>query len=240
MNQWRLNIKGSIKRFFQSASVLYFIGRFLLFSLLLFVVWIYVGRYYLVSLAQVSKTLVGVMGYDAVLVINEEIYFLCRGAQIGLTDTELVNYNMVPFLALIAATPHLSRMRLAQSVLIGTLVIFVFHSINLIAHFPFYFDGSGFAEGVINAAGIVAMGLPFVLWLFFYPTYISQVFRPEQYHCPLCNEWKKGIIEHIQSVHCNLSMNEETKLKKFYGMHPELKDTKYSLQHTSNSVNSKN
>lgn len=227
MNRRLLNIGGSIKRFFQSASILCFIGRFLMFSLLLFVIWIYIGKYYLISLAYVSKTLVGVMGYDAVLVINEEIYFLCRGAQIGLTGTELVNYNIVPFLALIAATPHLSRWRLGQSVLIGMPVIFVFHSINLIAHFPYYYNDSGFAEGVINAAGIVAMGLPFVLWLFFYRTYISQVFRPEQYHCPLCNEWKKGVVEHIQSAHDDLSMAEEKKLKRYYGMHPELKNPKY-------------
>lgn len=222
-NQRLQAVLRSLSTFFQSKSIFYFIGRFLLFSLVLFVVWVYVGRYYLMGVAGVSKVVAGLMGYDATLVVDHTIYFVCRGAQIGLTDTELANYNMVPFLALMAATPRMTLRRLGYGLLIGVPIIFLFHIFNLVAHFPYYFAGSTLAESVINAGGIISMGLPFVLWLLLNRSYVSQLFRPQQYRCPFCGEWKTGIMEHIDDMHRPLDNKQQKQLQYFIQSHPPLK-----------------
>jgi len=77
------------------------------------------------------------MGYDTRLVFDHEIYFVCRSAQVSLINAELVNYNLIPFLALIIATPKISKWRIGKSLLIGLPILFVFHIVNMVAHFPF-------------------------------------------------------------------------------------------------------
>ena len=214
---------GFLKKFFNSELLVSFVIRFFIFSIIFFVVWIFIGKYYLIIIAYVSKFILGFMGYDATLFHNHEIYFICRGAQVGLTDAELANYNIVPFLALVFATPKMNKFIIGKSLLFGLPVIFTFHVANMVAHFPYYYNSSSFAQGIINSAGVINMGLPFLLWILFYRDYVSKIFKPKSYICPICGERKSGIAEHIESVHKNLSEKEKKALKIFFEMHPELK-----------------
>lgn len=213
-------------KFFHSESKIYFLARFLVYSVLFFFLWTFIGKYYLISLAFVSKIFLGFMGYNAKLVFNHEIYFICRGAQVGLTNAELVNYNIIPFLALIVATPKISKWRIGKSLLIGLPIFFIFHIVNMVAHFPYYYENSSFARGIIYSSGIINMGLPFLLWLILCYDYILGTFKPIKkiYRCPICEERKVGIMEHINSVHKNLSEKEKKVLQRFFDMHPELKN----------------
>lgn len=211
------------KKFFNSESLVSFVTRFFIFSILFFVIWIFIGRYYLMAIAYISKFILGFMGYDATLFHNHEIYFICRGAQVGLTNSELANYNIVPFLALIFSTPRTNRFVIGKSLIFGLPVIFIFHVVNMVAHFPYYYNGSSFAQVVINSAGVINMGLPFLLWVLFYRDYISGFFKPKSYICPICGERKSGIAEHIRSAHKNLNGREKKALKRFFEIHPELK-----------------
>ncbi|KAA0001725.1 MAG: hypothetical protein FE048_05000 [Thermoplasmata archaeon] len=178
-----------------------------------------------------SKFFLGFMGYDAKLVFNHEIYFVCRSAQVGLTNAELVNYNLIPFLALIIATPKISKWRIGKSLLIGLPIFFVFHIVNMVAHFPYYYENSSFARGIIFSFGIINMGLPFLLWFILCYDYASKTFISIKkiYRCPICGEGKIGIMEHINSVHKNLSKKEKKKLQRFFDMHPELRNKKKDL-----------
>lgn len=166
------------------------------------------------------------MGYDANLFYNGEIYFVCRGAEIGLTNAELVNYNIIPFLALIVATTKMSKWRICRSFAIGLPVLFIFHIINMLAHFPYYYKNSSFAEGIVYSSGIINMGLPFLLWFILCYDYVLKtlMYTKKIYRCPICQERKIGIKEHIISNHKNLNKKNQKKLQRFLDTHPELND----------------
>ncbi len=229
MKQFRIEAKlNFFKKFFTSESHTSFVMRFFIFSILFFIIWVFIGKYYLIFVAYISKFLLGFMGYDASFFHNGEVYFVCRGAEVGLTNAELVNYNIIPFLALIAATPKMSKWRIGKSLVVGLPILLVFHIINMLAHFPYYYENSSFAEGIIHSSGIINMGLPFLLWFILCYDYVLKTFKPSKktYRCPICGERKVGIVEHIDSSHKNLSKKEKKKLQRFFDMHPEIRNKK--------------
>lgn len=203
---------------------LLFIAKFLAFSAIIFIIWIFIGRYYLILVAYASKFILALMGYDTTLLINEEIYFICRGSEVGLTHSELANYNIVPFLALVFATP-IGVHRMGKVLSIGLPIIFLFHVIDLVAHFPFYYEGSSFARMIISLPAVTRMVIPFLLWFALTYDYVLRSFRKERrkYRCPICGEVKVGITEHIKAVHGNLDERERKKIKKFLDKYPELR-----------------
>ncbi len=202
---------------------LLFIGKFLVFSAIIFIIWIFIGKYYLILVAYASKFILALMGYNATLLINEKIYFICRGAEIGLTHSELANYNIVPFLALVFATP-IGISRMGKILSIGLPTIFLFHVIDLVAHFPFYYEGSSFARMIVSLPAVTRMAIPFLLWFALTYDYILKSFRKQRkkYRCPICGEEKVGIMEHIEAAHENLDEQERKKIEKFLDKYPEL------------------
>ncbi len=202
---------------------LIFIGKFLLFSTLLFALWIIIGRYYLLFLAHLATPFLHLMGYDVTLVVNEQIIFTYMGAEIGLAHAELTNYNIIPFIALILATP-LTLRRMGKNLLIGLPVIVLFHLINLIAHFPFYFDQNMLAGFIMTFSGITRMLIPFLLWFALCYDYVLKSFRriKKRYRCPICGKHTAGIMMHIKDVHPDPSKNEKQKINRLISNYPEL------------------
>ena len=170
---------------------LLFIGKFLLFSTVLFFIWLIIGRYYLIFLASFATPCLHLMGYTVNLVINEQIMFIYLGAEMGLTHTELTNYNIIPFIALILATPISWRNR-GIKLLIGLPVIFLFHLIDLLAHFPLYYDANAFANFITSISALTRMLIPFLLWFILSYDYVLYSFRKHKKKLYLSTLWKKN------------------------------------------------
>ena len=157
------------------------------------------------------------MGYQATLQINEEITFLYLGAEMGLTHSELTNFNIIPFVALILATP-INFHKMKKALIYGLPIIILFHIINLVAHFPYYYQGNTIAGIIISFSSVTRMIIPFFLWFALTYESVFTTFRKKQkkYKCPICGEEKTGIIDHINKSHRKLTKKQEKKLDQFY------------------------
>lgn len=202
-----------------------FIGKFVLFSSLLFLFWVFIGRYYLIFLAHAATPFIHTMGYDVTLVVNEQILFTYLGSEMGLTHSELANYNIIPFIALVLATP-ITVKKMGKNLLIGLPVIFCFHLLNLIAHFPLYYDGNIFANFIISFSSVTRMLIPFLLWFGLSYDYVLDSFRSmkKMYPCPICGKKTHGVLMHIRDVHQPLSEKQQKEVDLFKKRFPELKD----------------
>jgi len=142
-----------------------FLVKFLILTLVLFLIWIPVGKVYLLVLAWVSKYVLLVMGYHTTPYAADAPAFVCRGFMIGMEEyAHLVNYNSIPLVALIFATPNIELNRRIKMLLIGVSVLFCMHVIDFVAHFPLVCNGSGIAEAVVIFMAVGKFAAPFVLW----------------------------------------------------------------------------
>jgi len=202
---------------------LVFIGKFLLFSTLLFLIWIFLGIYYLLFLAYIATPILHLMGYAVELIVHTDIIFLYHGAELGITNAQLTNYNIIPFVALILATPIPLR-KMAHHVIIGIPILFSFHLLNLIAHFPLFFNGNTVASFIISFSAVTRMLLPFLLWFALCYEYVLSSFRSKKkkYRCPLCGKETTGILMHINDVHKNIKGMQQKEIEQFKRKYPEL------------------
>ena len=76
----------------------------------------------------------------------------------------LANFNLVPLVALAIATPKLAVRRRIEMLAIGIPILFLLHVLDLVAHFPMYFHGSGIAQLVVYSIGVVGVAAPFIIW----------------------------------------------------------------------------
>ena len=142
-----------------------FLVRFLALTVTLFLIWIPLGKVYLVLLSWVSKCVLWVVGYHATLVTDGTPFFICRGYMIGMDEyAHLVNYNIVPLVALILATPGIEIERRVKMLAIGLFLLFGTHVIDLASHVPMYCGGSGIAEVVVIFMAVIKVAVPFVIW----------------------------------------------------------------------------
>lgn len=174
-----------------SDSLVFFACRFFLFSALFFAIWIYIGRYYLISVAHISKLFLGFMGYDASLSVNHYIILNSSYGEFDVTGAELINYNIVPFLALVLSTPRINARRVLKAYVIGLPIFFLIHVINLVAHFPYYIHGSSAARVIISSAAVINLGLPLLLWIILCYVYIASFFKFRQ-SSPVSAALQKG------------------------------------------------
>ncbi|MEA1895537.1 MAG: hypothetical protein U9N36_10140 [Euryarchaeota archaeon] len=145
-----------------------FLVKFLILTIVLFIIWIPLGKVYLLLLAGVSKYMLLVMGYHTTPYAADAPAFVCRGYLIGMEEyAHLVNYNSIPFVALIFATPNVELSRRIKMLLIGVSVLFCMHVIDFVSHFPMICNGSGIAEAVVIFMAVGKFAAPFVMWFVF-------------------------------------------------------------------------
>ena len=136
-------------------------------------------------------------------------------------------FNNVVFAALVLATPKIPVVKRMKFLLIGFIILFVFHiplaflGSNLI--FP---NLSPFFQTVVDVLYMISQtALPFGLWIALTYAYVLKDFRPRKPEvtrhvsaetCPICGKKKKGLKEHIQSVH-GQEKGIEKVLKKYSG-----------------------
>ncbi len=142
-----------------------FLLRFFVFSIVIFLLWTFVGKLYLFVLAYVSKFLLLAMGYKVLLVTSGETpFFIYKGVEIGMKGAHLSNFNIVPLISLILAVPGIALGRRGKMLLVGTGAIFLLHVTDFVLHIPMYFDNSKIAGLVVNFMAVGEVAVPFLIW----------------------------------------------------------------------------
>jgi len=136
-----------------------FLVKFLVLTIVLFIIWIPLGKVYLLLLACVSKYVLLVMGYNAGLVVENgaPMLFVYYGQVAVLDNAHLMNFNIIPLVALILATPRIETTRRIAMLVIGVSVLFCIHVVDLVSHFT---D----CEIVVIFMAVGEVAVPFVLW----------------------------------------------------------------------------
>ena len=136
-----------------------FLVKFLILTLVLFLIWIPVGKVYLLLLAWVSKAVLLIMGYNAGLVIENgaPMLFVYYGHVAVMDNAHLMNFNIIPLVALILATPSIEPVRRIAMLAIGIFLLFCVHVIDLVSHFTDY-------EIVVIFMAVCEVAVPFVVW----------------------------------------------------------------------------
>jgi hypothetical protein len=110
-------------------------------------------------LVVVSKYVLLVMGYNAGLVVDNGVpmLFVYYGHVAVLDNAHLMNFNIIPLVALILATPRIETARRIAMLAIGVFVLFCIHVIDLVSHFTDY-------EIIVIFMAVGEVAVPFVLW----------------------------------------------------------------------------
>jgi hypothetical protein len=137
--------------------LLLFLLEFLAVSALLLALWFYLGTYYQLAVFFVAHQILLLLGYSPAQI-----------AAVKLTDAYLVNFNLVPLVALSIVTPNLIRRRRVELLAFGLPILFLLHVLDTVAHLPYFFEllmqRPGFATLVVNSLGVVGVAAPFIIW----------------------------------------------------------------------------
>jgi len=198
-------------------QIIVFLLEFMAVSAVFLAVWYYIGEFYQGVIFFFAKHILFAMGYTPVQI-----------SAVNLSGAYLVNFNLVPLVALAIVTPKLGMRKRCEMLAIGIPLLFLLHVLDLVAHFPMYFYGSGFARMVVYSIGVAGVAAPFVIWFcigyrdLFEPL-IKKREEGKRYFCPVCSaeEEKADIAKHIKTVHGKEAFRSE-EVKDFFDMHPEL------------------
>lgn len=131
-----------------------FVIKFFAAAAVLLPIWMYVGVYYQGIVLTISKPFLSLMGYS-----SQQI------SALNLTNTHLYNFNLVSFLSLTAATPLVLRERI-RMLIAGLAVMLAVHVIDLMVHFPAYFNNE-LALFILDAIGVIGLVVPLAVWFYF-------------------------------------------------------------------------
>jgi hypothetical protein len=137
--------------------ILVFLLEFMVVSVVFLGVWYYIGEYYQAAVFFVARHILLLMGYAPVQI-----------SAVNLSGAYLVNFNILPLVALAVATPGWGLRTRCEMLLVGIPLLFLLHVVDLVAHFPMYFHGSGIAQLVVYSIGVGGVALPFIIWFAFY------------------------------------------------------------------------
>ena len=133
--------------------IVLFLLEFMVVSAIVLGVWYYIGEFYQSAVFLVAKQILLLMGYTLVQI-----------SAVNLSGAYLGNFNLVPLIALAIATPKLTTLRRIEMLALGIPLLFLLHVLDLVAHFPMYFHGSGIAQLIVYSIGVGGVALPFVIW----------------------------------------------------------------------------
>jgi hypothetical protein len=137
--------------------VLFLLG-FMLISAVFLGVWYYIGEFYQAAVFFVARRILLLMGYPAAQISGMDF-----------SGAYLVNFNLVPLLALAVATPKLTVRRRLEMLAIGVPILFLLHVLDIVAHLPYfielhYLHRLGFATLVVDSLGVIGLAVVFGIW----------------------------------------------------------------------------
>ncbi|MGB7533864.1 MAG: hypothetical protein WA977_12975 [Halobacteriota archaeon] len=199
-------------------QIIAFLLEFMAVSAVFLAIWYYIGEFYQGAIFFFAKHILLAMGYT-----------LAQISAVNLSGAYLVNFNLVPLIALAIVTPKLVMRKRCEMLAIGIPLLSLLHVLDLVAHFPMYFHGSGIARMVVYSIGVAGVAAPFIIW---FCMIYRDLFEPmikkregERYFCPVCGaeEEKADIAKHIKTVHGKEAFRSEAVKDFFDNLHPELK-----------------
>jgi hypothetical protein len=208
---------------FSGKQIIAFLLEFMAVSALFLAVWYYIGEFYQGVIFFFAKHILLAMGYT-----------LAQISAVNLLGAYLVNFNLVPLVALAIVTPKLGMRKRCEMLAIGIPLLFLLHVLDLVAHFPMYFYGSGIARMVVYSIGVAGVAAPFIIWFcigyrdLFEPLIKIKKREERGYFCPVCGaeEEKADIAKHIKTVHGKEAFRSEAVKDFFDNLHPERKRKK--------------
>ena len=197
-------------------QIIVFLLEFMAVSAVFLAAWYYIGEFHQGAIFFFAKHILLAMGYTTVQI-----------SAVNLSGAYLVNFNLVPLAALAIVTPKLGMRKRCEMLAIGIPILFLLHVLDLVAHFPMYFYGSGLARMVVYSIGVAGVAAPFIIWfcIGYRDLFEPLIKRREEgnYFCPICGteEEKADIAKHIKAVHGKDAFRSK-EVKDFFDTHPEL------------------
>lgn len=205
-----------------------FFLRFLAFTIILFAAWI--------PFAEIFEGIkYAVVDFTFNLISDDRLIFPETSYPSGAMT------NILPFIALVLATPKIVLQRKIRVIVIGAAVIFALEVITIDIFYLFENDFGMLVETFMYSVGMVFF--PVALWLFMlyrdiFPKeaeqeekeegYIKAIkkilpheVQKEKHTCPVCKKEQENIVVHLKSEHENKMKSK--KVKKFLEDHPGLK-----------------
>ena len=166
-----------------------FLVRFIAYSSIPFVFWLYLDQGFVYINLLLVKALLS--GFGLPVPIPEKL---------DLYPHTFNTFHLIAFASLMMATRSIERSRKVRCTLIGLVILCV-------AHFLFRLNQALYVDFHINYAmrpfvALIIINqwiLPFGLWLFFARNALFK--RRDRYICPICGAEKKGLIEHMKAKH---------------------------------------
>ncbi len=138
-------------------QILVFLIAFLTVAAALLAVWYYLGEFYQSAIFFCARPILLAMGCPAPLI---DISF----SHVAQESGYLINFNLVPLVALAIATPDLALRRRLEMLAIGMPILFLLHVLDLVAHYPMDVYGSMLAQMVVYSIGVSGVAVPFIVW----------------------------------------------------------------------------
>ena len=175
-----------------------FLVRFIAFSSLPFLIWIYLDEIYISMNSYITELLLNCVGYSVRLAPDPNVALYPS------------TFNLIAFTALILATqtPSISRKGAKiKALVIGLTLMMVVEVIH--GSFQILAELGVDHASEIKFAAVIANQyfLPFGLWLVF--VYADVFKRAGTHICPICGEEKVGIVEHIKAKHGEEALEDE-------------------------------
>jgi len=98
----------------------------------------YIGEFYQGAVFFFAKHILLAVGYT-----------LAQISAVNLSGAYPVNFNLAPLIALAIVTPGWGLRERGEMQVIGIPLLFLLHVLDLAAHFPMYFYGSGIAQVIV-------------------------------------------------------------------------------------------
>jgi hypothetical protein len=130
----------------EDKEALKYVALFLSFCVAFYLVYYFLTlRGSLSLLKNLTASILGAIFFFAKLILLAMGYTPVQTSAVNLSGAYLANFNLVPLIALAIVTPKLGMRRRCEMLAMGIPLLFLLHVLDLIAHFPMYFYGSGLA-----------------------------------------------------------------------------------------------
>jgi len=222
-----------------------FLIKFLLFSTLLYLLWVPFAAVYFSAILRITAAYFGLIGIGITLNPAHD-YLYSQGVRSCIPPfialVLATNLSLKPFLEKKTFTKRTFFLSLRESailkgLIIGIPILFFFRVILQISYVYLQIPpapGEFYAVFVIFLSGTCRVALPFLLWLALGYKQIFPLLKPEKYVkvkrggdkrgyvCPFCGAEKVGILDHIRNVHGEEALKSEA-VKQLLEQNPQIK-----------------
>lgn len=164
-------------------QILKFLGKFLLYTILLTIIWYIISPYYLIFISWITKNITHLFNYNSTLNLSE-IGITFQNSTFSIKNSAFNDYNFLPFFALLFATPLSKSNFFSQKLkysLIGLFIFIIFHILYTFFDFVKYYRPETILATITTILFITRIFLPFIVWVIFCFPQIKKLFNIDDY-----------------------------------------------------------